>query len=180
MTRPRVRDVLLVAIAAVITSGLSAFAASGPGSGELPQAAQGSEVPTQKPSESVDAEPTKPLGTEAPEATEKPAAPKPPKPAKAKKTDEAPDAKARESDEDASAHGEAVSAAARGETEPVGDCRNHGHWVSTVAKGLASCDDNPRPAGGGPPEGRGGPPEGRGGPPEGRGGPPPGRGPGGD
>jgi len=45
------------------------------------------------------------------------------------------------------AHGKAVSAAARGETEPVGDCRNHGHWVSTVAQGLESCDDNPRPAG---------------------------------
>ena len=43
------------------------------------------------------------------------------------------------------AHGKAVSSAARGETPPVGECRNHGHWVSTVAKGLASCDDNPRP-----------------------------------
>lgn len=42
-------------------------------------------------------------------------------------------------------HGAAVSAAARGETPPRGDCRNHGHWVSTVAKGLDSCDDNPRP-----------------------------------
>ena len=43
------------------------------------------------------------------------------------------------------AHGKAVSDAARGVTEPVGDCRNHGHWVSTVAKGKDSCDDNPRP-----------------------------------
>ena len=41
-------------------------------------------------------------------------------------------------------HGQAVSSAARGETEPVGNCRNHGHWVSSVAKGKASCDDNPR------------------------------------
>lgn len=39
-------------------------------------------------------------------------------------------------------HGKAVSSAARGQTPPVGNCRNHGHWVSTVAKGLASCDDN--------------------------------------
>ena len=48
--------------------------------------------------------------------------------------------------ENGNAHGKAVSDAARGVTPPVGNCRNHGHWVSTVAKGLASCDDNPRPA----------------------------------
>ena len=50
------------------------------------------------------------------------------------------------STDDASGHGQAVSKAARGLTPPVGNCRNHGHWVSTVAKGLSSCDDNPRPA----------------------------------
>ena len=43
-------------------------------------------------------------------------------------------------------HGRAVSEAARGETPPVGACRNHGHWVSSVAKGLGSCDDNPKGA----------------------------------
>lgn len=42
-------------------------------------------------------------------------------------------------------HGKAVSAAARGESELPDDCRNHGHWVSTVAKGLDSCTANPRP-----------------------------------
>ena len=44
------------------------------------------------------------------------------------------------------AHGKAVSDAARGVTAPVGNCRNRGHWVSTVAKGKSSCDDNPKPA----------------------------------
>ena len=43
-------------------------------------------------------------------------------------------------------HRSAVSQAARGLLPPVGSCRNHGHWVATVAKGLTSCDDNPRPA----------------------------------
>lgn len=63
-------------------------------------------------------------------------------------TDEPSEQVSTTEDGDSNAYGKAVSEAARGLTPPVGNCRNHGHWVSTVAKGLDSCDDNPRPANG--------------------------------
>ncbi|MPZ72447.1 MAG: hypothetical protein GEU74_04340 [Nitriliruptorales bacterium] len=107
-----------------------------------------------------------PAPTEAPEPTEpaaavteddRPAAPDEakasasttPRPDRRDRRAEKPEARASaRGSGQGNAHGKAVSAAARGATPPVGDCRNHGHWVSTIAKGQSSCDDNPRPADG--------------------------------
>ena len=127
MTRPRVRDVVLVAVAAVITSGLSAFEATALDPEPEPQAAQASA-----------SEESEPNGGDG-DAKPKHEVVKPPPPKQAKP--------ARGGNQ-GNGHGKTVSAAARGVTPPVGDCRNRGHWVSTVAKGLASCDDNPRPPAG--------------------------------
>lgn len=143
MKRPRVQDVVMVALAAVVTSSLTAFAATAPDPD--PTSAEATESPSEivsdpvgdEPTETViDEEPTENVVDEEPtEVVEDP-------------TEEFEELEPEDADDGdkGNAHGKAVSAAARGETPPVGDCRNHGHWVSTVAKGLASCDDNPRPA----------------------------------
>jgi hypothetical protein len=140
------------AITALLIAGGAAFAAGAP-----------SEVPTDAPDAGAaqsqagqeaapDAKPDKAAKADKP-AKAKAAKAKGPKAAKAGKAAKARGPKAASGQGRAlgrgngkgNGHGKAVSAAARGETPPVGNCRNHGHWVSTVAKGLASCDDN-RPA----------------------------------
>lgn len=159
MARPRIRDIVLVTAAAVLTSaGLSALAAPAPDPTADPDALTAT---VEDPTESVTEDPTEsaPPADDAKVRTqqrssesddveskpEKQAKPAKPDAAKKAKRQGGPPSDAR-GEGRGNAHGKAVSAAARGETPPVGNCSNHGHWVSTVAKGLDSCDDNPRPA----------------------------------
>ena len=141
----RLRTLALQAVATAVTALLigGAAAALGQPLGEPTTAATElptetvTDGPTEGPTEGVTEDPTEEV-TEDPteQVTDDPT-----EQVTEDATEEAPD-----EDESAEGHGDAVSKAARGLTPPVGDCRNHGHWVSTVAKGLTSCDDNPRPA----------------------------------
>ena len=158
---------LATAITALLIAGGAAWGAGTPDDDATPAAAEPTEAPDSAQALQQTQERAAAAEADAAEAAEEVKPPKAPKaaqvpdssgaarghkakPAKAAKAAKA--AKGANSKGEAlghrkgAGHGTRVSAAARGETPPVGSCRNHGHWVSTVAKGLASCDDNPRPA----------------------------------
>ena len=144
MTRPRIREVLMVATAAVLTSALTAFAATAPDPEPTSGVTEATEGPSEVVSETVVEEPTEQVVEEEPTETVEPPKDTTVVEPEEETEEESEEPKAPKPEGKGNAHGKAVSAAARGITPPVGDCRNHGHWVSTVAKGLASCDDNPR------------------------------------
>jgi hypothetical protein len=136
----RLRTLALQGIAAAVTALLIGGAAAAVGQPLTEPTAATTELPTdgvtEDPTEEVTEDPTEEV-TEDPteEVTEDPT----------EEVTEDPTEDVVE-EPDGEGDGNAVSKAARGLTPPVGNCRNHGHWVSTVAKGLSSCDDNPRPA----------------------------------